>query len=889
MKVSVAMATVTAASIILLGNAAHARRPTPPTPEPSVSPSPSPSASAYPYVGSQPYDKFSAAAMPQPGLFTVWRSKGMVYFEIRPDQLDTPYLLVPVLTSGLGALAPGSSFSVTNSDSFVVRFHRAENKIIVEERNTFDQARPHTPGKRASASVYPLSVLAASDIATVNPGNGDIVFPAEVLLTDIVDLTDGLNPRRQMESGAHYHLDSKLSYFGPSKAFPRNVDVESDLTFTSGERGPIDFVPDSRSLFFRLHYSIVELPHDGYRPRLADDRLGYFITARRQYDTYRGPTSFVRYIDRWNVQKRDPAARVSPAKTPIVFYLSDTIPAQYRAPIRNAILTWNKAFESIGISGAIEVRPQPNDPAWDPEDVRYSVVRWILPANPEYGAFGAHLSDPYTGEIFRADLVIDGNIMRRIGINYDAFVAGTRAQPAADDLACLRRDCDFAYAEADQAAWGALSMLVDKKLGSTGEAPDWYKRQFLRSIVLHEVGHTLGLRHNFAGSMVYTLKQVRNKNFTRSHGLSNSVMEYLPLNLSPRGQPQGDYFQLVLGPWDYYSIRYGYVPIAASSTQAERPALQHIAAQSTRPDLLYATDEDSSWADGFATDPRDTAFDLSNDPLAYCQSVFAIDRRLFGALPYRLPRPGRSYEDNRAAFQILMASFARAGGIATHYIGGEYFSRNHRGDPNARLPFAPVPRAQEKRAFDLLSDYIFADDAFQFTPRLLNSLGSTRFAHWESDPNALGTLTFPVEDFVQGYQLQLLLQMWQPSVLDRLDTLQARVTDPRQTMSLADLYDWTDQAVWSDLSEPGLRSVPLVHRALQQRYASLLEHLMLNPDPGTPLDAMALARHHLVWVRHELDVALQRGGLDEATQANLEQVQASVDKALSANVVIPAP
>jgi len=885
-KAPMAMAAIVAAFLIVAGGGAAASPHSAATPEPSPSPTP---VSPYPYEGAQAYGKFTASAVSQTGLFTLWRSKGMVYFEISPDQLDTPYLLVPVLTSGLGALAPGSPFSTTDADSFVVKFHRAADKIIVEEDNTFDKARSDSPGKRASSSVYPVSVLAAADITSVNPANGNIIFPADVLLTDVVDLTDSLNPPRPSESGAHYHLDSKLSYFGPSKAFPRNVDVEADLTFSSPEPGSIDFVPDARSLFFRMHYSVVALPNDGYRPRLADDRLGYFLTARRQYDTYTGPTSFVRYIDRWNVQKSDPSARVSKAKNPIVFYLSNTIPTQYRAPIRGAILTWNKAFDSIGIRGAIEVRNQPDDPSWDPEDVRYSVVRWILPPNPEYGAFGAHLSDPYTGEIFRADLVIDGNIMRRVGINYDAVVAPTGAKPAADELACLRRDCDFAYAAADQAAWGTLAMFEDGKLGSSGDPPDWYKSQYLQSVVLHEVGHTLGLRHNFAASMVYSLKQIRDKNFTRSHGLGNSVMDYLPLNLSPRGDPQGDYFQLVLGPWDYHSIEYGYRPIAARSPDGERPTLQRIAARGTRPDLIYATDEDSSWANGFATDPRDAQFDLSSDPLAYCESVFSIDRRLFNELPYRLPRRGHSYEDNRAALQIIMASFARAAGIATHYIGGEYFSRNHRGDPNSRLPFAPVSRSKERRAFGLLSRYVFADDAFAFSPRLLNSLGSERFSHWESDPNQLGTLSFPVEDFVQGYQFQLLMLMWQPNVLDRLDTLQARVAAAGQTMSLSDLYDWTDQAVWGDISRSELRSVPPVHRALQQRYAMLLEHIMLNPDPGTPLDAMSLARHHLVWLRHQVGAALDRGGLDEATQANLEQVQTSVDRALNANVVIPPP
>ena len=834
------------------------------------------------------YSKFTSAATSQAGLFTVWRKKSDLYFEIAPDQLDTPYLLVPVLTSGLGALAAGTPFSNTDADSIVIRFHRVGDKIITQEDNTLAKARQNSAGQRAASSVYPPSVLSADTITATDTATGRIVFPVEVLLTDIGDLTDAINGPPESRRSLHFHLDKSLSYFGATKAFPRNVDIETDLTFSSSSPAPIDFVPDARSLFFKLHYSIIALPEDDYRPRLADDRMGYFLTARRQYDTYTGPSSFERYIDRWNVQKSDPTARISRAKNPIVFYLSDTIPGQFKPAVRDALLTWNKGFEAIGITHAIEVRDQPNDPSWDPEDARYSVVRWILDPQPAYGAFGAHLSNPYTGEIFRADLVIDGNIMRNVGITYDTSVDPTRGLSGSKLSSCRLHDCDYGYEVAQQAQWGTLALMMDGKFGSSGEPPAWYKYAYLKAIILHEAGHTLGLRHNFAASTIYSMRQVHDKRFTQTHGIVGSVMEYTPLNLSEHGKPQGDYFQTVLGPWDYLSIEYGYLPISASSPQGELPTLSRITEQTGRPDLVYATDEDSEWADAFATDPRDTQFDLSSDPLAYCETVFKIDRRLFNSLPYRLPRPGHSYQDNRSAFQILMSSWNRVASIASHYVGGEYFSRNHRGDPRAHLPFAPVPRSQEKRAFDLLAKYVFSDAAFRFSPHLLNSLGSQRFAHWESDPNALGSLDYPAERFAEAYQMGILYRLWQPTMLARLDTLESRAGHPRDTMSLADLYDWSDAAVWSDLSDASVRSIPPVHRWLQHDYAQLLEHVMLNPDLETPLDAGALARHHLTWLRHQLGQALARGNLDEVTQANLEDIRTSVDRALNANVVVPA-
>jgi hypothetical protein len=242
----------------------------------------------------------------------------------------------------------------------------------------------------------------------------------------------------------------------------------------------------------------------------------------------------------------------------------------------------------------------------------------------------------------------------------------------------------------------------------------------------------------------------------------------------------------------------------------------------------------------------------------------------------------------RRGFVVALTNAFSAADIATHFIGGEYFSRAHRGDPGAPLPLVPLARSEEHRAFALLNASVFDDDALRFSPDLLNRLGDTRYNHWESDPNAGLRLDFPVEEYVEANQAFLLRQMWQPTVLERLDAMEARESRPGQTMSLSDLFDWTDAGIWGDLSRSGVHAVPEVHRVLQQRYADLLIHVMLRPDPGTPLDAGALARHHLVALQERLDATLQRGGFDEATTANFEDIRASVARALSASTVLPA-
>jgi hypothetical protein len=880
---------VTSAGYLLLccASAAGAVQPEP-TPAAKASPGPAASASTSPTPAASPvdegqmsFDRFTSDASPQPGLFTVWRKNGRIYLEIAPSQLDHTYMVAPILASGLGE----GLFSGIEFDTILLQFHRVGDQIFLESQNPYGLARQGSPQARAVAISYPASVLDAQPLTAVDRQSGDLVFAADLFLTDLEDLSDAINgPPGPFGSAAHYRLDPRLSYFGPSKSFPENIDIEADLTYGSSTPGPIDTVPDSRSLFVRLSYSVTDLPDDGYRPRLADDRVGYFVTARRQYDDPNGPTSFVRYINRWNLQKTNPSARVSPAKNPIVYYIANDVPVEYRGAIRDALLTWNNAFAAVGITGAVQVRQQPDDPSWDPDDVRYSVVRWVVSPGAAF-AYGPSLVNPLTGEIFKADIVIDGNLVRSGAGAFENFVDPTRAAEPLENAACSAHECDYGAGEQQQIAWGELALGLDGRFGSTGVAPPSFTMSFLQSIVLHESGHTFGLRHNFESSTIYSLAQIHDPKFSASHGIVGSVMEYTPLNLSPHGKPQGAYFQTRLGPADYFSIRYGYQPLTARSPDGERAALNAIASQSSAHDLIYATDEDDEWLDGFATDPRVSTFDLGSDPLAFVQNQLTIDQRLFATLTGRLPRPGESYESTRYGMLVAMNDWYRSANFATHYIGGEYFSRNHRGDPHAKPPFVPVARTDERRAFALLSKYVFADDAFTYPPALLQRLGSDRFAHWQSDPNASGRLDLPVDEFAEAYQTILLRQMWQPTVLARLDGIQAVASRPDETMSLADLFDWTDDAVWGDLSDAALHDVPPVHRTLQQLYSTMLVTLMLHPERGTPSDASALARHHLVWLRDRLDAVLAQRDLDEVTQANLEDVRSEVGQALSATML----
>ncbi len=829
-----------------------------------------------------PYDKFKDGADSQPGLFTVWRKQGRVWFEIAPSQLDTPYLLVPTLVNGVDAqrfLVAGIPFGST-----IIRFQRAGDKILLVEDNPYGKAKPNTSAALSVANSYPPSVVNSDSIASINKATGDIVFPADFLMTDLNDISDPLNQGNTTPQ-ARYNLNRSLSYYGPTKSFPKNVEIETDLTWSSSTPDAgIDAVPDSRFLLLKIHNSILELPNDGYRPRIADDRGGYFLTARRQYDDQmRGDSSFVVYINRWNIQKTDPTAKVSPAKNPIVFYLLNEIPTEYRPAMRDAILAWNKAFEAIGITHAIEVRQQPDDPNWDPDDARYSIVRWATTPIPAFGAAGPSIPDPLTGEIFRGEVIFDANEVRGYTVAYKELIDPTMGASTATQLACQLHDCALGTEMAAQRDWATLALALDGKFA--GEPPEQYTYDSLKQVMLHEFGHVLGLRHNFGSEVIYTNAHVQSKT---SQGIVGSVMAYTPINLSPHGQPQGALFQLGLGPWDYAQIKYGYEPINASSAEGELPTLRALASQYTQPALFYSTDEDSALANGFSSDPRFAPFNLTTDPLHFAANNLATDQRMFSILLSRRPINGDSYEQVRRDVMLVLRNWYRYTLVPTTYIGAEYFTRNHKGDPNAKTPFIPIPRADERRAYVLLDRYAFSDNAFNLSPQLINSMGSSRWEHWEADANDTGRLDFPIEVSVTTFQVAALRRMFQPNVMTRLDSMELRTSKAGQTMSLSDLFDWTDQSIYGDLQTRGLVSVNVIHRSLQHRYAELLVHIALRPDPGTPTDAKALARHHLATLSQRCTQALDRGGLDEVTQANLEDIRAMADKALSAQVTTPA-
>jgi uncharacterized protein DUF4953/uncharacterized protein DUF5117 len=795
------------------------------------------------------YADFIKDAAVQNGLFPIVTKNDKVYLVIAAPQLGQQFIETSVPITGLGGLgpAPGEPYV---APARMIEFDRVGEKVVLRWPNTFFTAPPNSPRASGVAESFPNSVIAVEPIAAEDASSGTVVIPAHAFLGDVAYLAAIF--QQEIDSPEHgYRLDSSRSFFARTAAFPTNDLLDVSQTWQSENPNLIDNAPDARSLEVRMEYNIIAPPSNGYMPRIADDRVGYFTLPQLDFGTDQRPTRQTYYVSRWNFAPATPG-KPSVATRPLLFTLSKDVPMEYRQAIKDALLMWNEAYRRVGILNAVQVQDQPADPSWDPQDMRHNMVRWFDSSLPQYGAEALIVNDPRTGEEINVGINIDSVVGVGANSQYTYWVAPTRGLP--DDPTARRR------------------FVMDDMI----------------SLVLHESGHDMGFQHNFIGSMAYTAKQLQSKAFTDRNGVATSVMEYVPANLWPKGTPQGDYWQIAVGPYDYHAIEYGYGYIPGAQTpEQELPALRRIASAWSNPLYSFASDEDVGFGSGHAIDPRIQQDDLTNDPLGWCDVQMRAEHAVLDAVNQRFPRFEQPNDDARIAFGVPLRQYVRCATMTAHVIGGEYLSRNRNGDPHGVSPLAPVPRGNEVRAWKLLDSYLFSDAAWRFNPAVLTRLtyseqSSLSGYSWAYNPpdrhdvDVVGTAS--------RAQDQALSEFFAPLTLQRIDQLQTKY-GPGKTMSIADLFDWAQSSIFGDVAKGTSGSDGVVLRNLQARYARRLGALWTSPVDGTPDDARALARLKLEELRHDVHGATGRSGLNEVTRAHLEELDAIASQALSAQAV----
>lgn len=825
----------------------------------------------------KPYDEVVKGYARIPGYLTVYKKDERYLLELKKQDFEQPFFFTTTRTRGIGerGLWGGNML-----ESGIGAFVRHTDKVFWIERNTAYVAPHNKPLQFALNAAFSDSLRGVSAIVCQpDPRTGAVLIDLNALLLSDFSATATL---LQVIYHQPYQFDRNNTLIQTVHAEHDETSVSILAHYATGALAvpqpnqpvkPLQpaTLPDPRSMFFGFLVSFSPLPSPA-PTRVADPRVGYFVTEHRNYDNDTTPHNREFLIHRWRLEKQDPEAAISLPRKPITFWLDRNIPERYRNTVRRGILVWNEAFEHAGFRDAIVVKQQPDDAKWDAAERNYATVKWYL-GTDNLSAVGPSLVDHRTGEILDADVVITDFWTR----NPRTIVANDLPKAGADTDA----DCNFA-AEAFNDMWQTIDLLAARgQLDPNGPQADAFVQDTLYWVVMHEVGHTLGLRHNFRASSAYTLAQLRDPAFVAKNGIMASVMDYPTNNVPPRDQPVTAYTQKVLGPYDLWAIEYGYKPLPATSADKD---LREIAARAeTDPFLAYATDEDAGGSGRLQAgiDPAVATYDLGNDPVAWFSLRLQLSAELLDRLATR-PPTGSPFEsaDLRASVERSLGLLAHAAVDAARNVGGVSVAQQT--TVTRREVFAPVPAATQRKTLAVLSQGLFHPDSLHVDPALLRRIAPSKL-----ETPGLQEPQLALMNVVLQTQSAVLDQLMSDRVTNRL--LEGELSTPagQARFRLSELYATLHQDIWQELGAGG--DIPLMRRNLQRAYLTRLCNQILRPDAATPADARALARREATKLLAELRTASHRRRANAETLAHLGESQATLEEALRAPLLRQTP
>ena len=878
-------------------------------PAPSAATAPAPSASGVPPgtpqatppgpSGAPAFATVIRDAKKTEGLFTLYQKDERVWIELRPEDFNKPFFLSPKIATGIGE---AGVFGGSMDQAQVIEFRRVHNQVQMIARNTAFTARAETPEGRAVAAAFSPSLLASTLVASApQPERKSVLVDANALFVNDM-LGVAMQLQRSYRQG--YGFDGRNSAITAVRGRPEGIVIQVMQHFATGSIAvrqpntppgvPVPTVPttvpDPRSLFVTAHYTIAALPAATMAPRAADARIGHFNVAQWDFSDDLKRSPIARNVNRWRLEKKDPAAALSEPVKPIVYVLDRTIPLKYRETITAAVREWNKAFERIGFSEAIQVKIQPDDAEVDTLDGGAS-VRWMTNSAPVFAGIGPSHVDPRSGEILAANIGIESAAFRALRDSRAQILSGSVGEMArlmqfggaADGPAFNARVCINAQQAAEQLGYAFDVLAARGDLDPDSPEAQQFVLDYLRQATMHEVGHTLGLKHNFRASRAYTDQQLSDPSFTSAHALTGSIMEYAPVNLASPGSRTVAPFQTTLGPYDYWAIEYAYRPLPVAD---EKAALGRIAARGNEPELAFGTDEDNA----LGIDPDALQFDLGSDPVVFARKRLAIARDLFQRQETRALAPDRDYAVLRRSLNYAVNDVARSVGLLARQIGGVRTLRDFPG--SGRDPLQPVPAVTQREALDQISRSLFTADSLPVSPALQRRLAPD-FQEREDalEQGAPAFTDFSVPQRVLAVQRALLNQLMGDEVAARIIDSQGKVARPSEAFQLSELYGRLERDIWSELDAPSRGAlnadIPAPRRALQREHLNRVAGLVLRPGGVGRADARSLVRAQAQALLVRINSAARRSTLTADTRAHLQDSGDALAQALSARIARP--
>lgn len=797
------------------------------------------------------------------GLFTLYRDRetGETHMEITREQLNHEFIYVAVSTDGV---VQGGYFRGRYRDNRILSLARHFNKIEIRSENTAFYFDPENPLSRAAHANISPGLLVSEPIVAEDEETGtvlinvDEIFTSEALLQVKATPDPDETPKDAFRLG---NLSEDKSKITEIRNYPLNTDVHVEYVYENP--APVvqgdEEITDSRYVSIYMQHSFIAIPESDYESRFTDHRMGFF--AQQITDlTDDSVTPYRDLVERWHLVKKDPTAEISEPIEPIVWWIENTTPIEFRDSIREGVLAWNQSFEKIGFENAIVVRLQPNDAEWDAGDIRYNVLRWTSSPNPPFSGYGPSFTNPRTGQIIGADIMLEfSGVTRRVQYqrildNLDNSLVPESFEPGY---------CNIGYGLHLSQVFGRFAVNT-LQLGS--EQEERLIHEFLVDLTLHEVGHTLGFAHNFAASNMLTLDEIYDPAIVDERSLHASVMDYTDIHIATGEREQTAYFGTKPGPYDDWIVEYSY-STRADNVQLENERLASIASRSTQAQLLFGTDDHVMRAPGFAMDPRVHWYDLTSDPIGYAEERLNLIEELLDTAREKNVRIGESYHELRDAYVVMLAQFSRSISVLAHQIGGVYINRSVVDQIGAQVPFVPVSLETQEHAMDALASHLFAPAALSASQDLYAHLQQQRRL-W----NFYGETEDPkVHEWLLAIQRGVLSHLLHPKVM-------TRITDSRLYGNEYELANMMEDLTTAIFSEDIRGDVNTFRQNLQIEYVSQLTDIVTDDGHDYPSQSMSL--YQLRSIERMLRIK-RRGNIE--TRAHTGNVLYIIQRALEDN------
>jgi len=816
-------------------------------------------------------EKKSLASVVKPmkksdGLFAIYQdtTNGSLMMSVPKNKIGQEFIyFTHVVDAPVAVGAFRGAFGTNNVFTVQKHFNRLE---FVTQNPSFWFDKEHALSRAASANISP-AVVAVQEIVAED-SSSYLIKADDLFMTEAFTQVKP-TPNPQAPPGSQFNLgglSKTKTRVTRVKNYPANTDVTVDYVYENPSplnRGGAD-ITDARNVSIVVQHSLIEMPKDDYTPRLDDPRVGFFTQQiTDMVSTSAAP--YHDYINRWKLVKKDPNAAVSEPVEPITWWIENTTPMEFRDAIYKAAMLWNGPFEAAGFKNAVVVKIQPDNADWDAGDIRYNVLRWTSSPNPPFGGYGPTFVNPRTGQIIGGDIMLEYVFVTNRVRQEKAFATAGMNMEMEDpeNMDMTGKRCSYA----DQLQLNVMTgMQALVARGATQIEMKDYINQAITGLILHEMGHTMGLNHNMKASQMLSPKDINDRSITGSKGVMGSVMDYEIVNLARKGQQQGDYFSSRPGPYDYWAIQYGYTPSLADPS-AESARVNALLARSTEPALAFGNDADDMRAPGGGIDPRVNVNDMTNDAIGYMSDRFDVINDLMGTLQKRYTTPGQSYHEMRNAYLVLTGQMNSSATVISRYIGGVYVDRAFAGQPGATRPFTPVSRADQKRAMASLTKNVFAPSAFSSPANLYAYLQMQRrgfdFFGTPEDPK--------IHDRVLTTQRNVLNQLLNPRVM-------TRITDSRMYGNEYPLSEVMSDLTSAIFDADASGNVNTFRQNLQMEYVNRLAAIITPPTKNNydyPSQSAALASLRSIQSRLS-----GKAGANAETMAHTKNVLFTIQKAL---------